>query len=507
MTSTFAPDLFPDGISGILPGGGDGPDGNLNEDPAKDAGGKQIFLYNPYNRNGDVIFYNWIGVNKSGFEGKLNTKKGSGLGGPPGYKGRIFQEIPTSKFKTPIPNTYHGWHEKRSGGNVDPPHWVHVSGMDKVHFLFEHRYDGTYGNDGGSVDKSKLQRWEMTWSGKYTKGSGGKWYQFFNAHFYNTSTTVYPFATKGISFSIRVPITPSSQGENECSIDDFGGNSKKNYGNHMQINKAYGLWVDIDGNYYVYELHCHGDNRFLAAAKSDKDEEGEEKGDDDSENASKPRPKEGTAARAKKKYPGRVNDQVREWWGERYFFLDINSEPRPIETTSSMLQDNVIKRDQAIGVTMFSNEPIIEKLFFCGVSLEVHHDRSAGERRNHTYLISRVTPIPFYSPRHDRQIKAVLGEPTPLSDIKNGKRKIHFWDPPKEYYKWQDDLTFNDLEPEEDDSVPGDTVAVSAATVFVDDEGNPAAIPADVILNDEGEVILEAEGMYPLTIDEVEDSK
>ena len=29
----------------------------------------------------------------------------------------------------------------------------------------------------------------------------------------------------------------------------------------------------------------------------------------------------------------------------------------------------------------------------------------------------------------------------------------------------------------------------------------------DVILNDEGEVILEAEGMYPLTIDEVEDSK
>ena len=144
---------------------------------------------------------------------------------------------------------------------------------------------------------------------------------------------------------------------------------------------------------------------------------------------------------------------------------------------------------------MFSNEKNIENLFFVGFSIDIHHDRSAGSKRNHSYLISRVTPIPFYCPRHDPKVKAVLGEPTELEELKLGHKKLHFWDPGEEFYEWSDDIDYDDSKtdtvPEGDDTLDLDEPPpapeggiIEPSSIFVNEQGDGLPIPADFDLEE-----------------------
>lgn len=463
MTSSeFAPDLNLPGPG--LPGSGG--------DEVDNSDRREIFLYPPYTRTGTVTFFNWLGADKSGFDGKHNIKDKSQT---PGVREKVFSQIPDNKIFNGAnrPYTFHGKNQSSSSNGVDK---LYISGPEEIEDLFQHTYDDRV-------------RWETCWSGYYQKGSGNKWWQYWNTHVYNSTDSLYPFATKGISFRIRIP-----SGDEEVHRTK-GGGSGNNYGNNMQLNRAWGLWRDLNGLYYIYRMYVHGDNRYFASGNynDDLDDDGNPTGDDG--DGSKPRPKEGGPI-TQKDYPDRIDNALREWWGDRYFSLE--KEPNesgnlPVEVTDDMLQKNIIAKKKEKGCTLISLEPNVEHLFFCGFSLEFHHNRKAGSKRNHSYLLSRLTPIPYYSPRSDRRTYAVLGEPTPISMLKEGFRKIHFWDPPKEYFRWEDDLEYDDTEPIEDgDSVTGDgdTIWVPADTFFVNEEGDPAPIPANVFLNERNEMMV-----------------
>ncbi len=351
----------------------------------------------------------------------------------PGVAAGIFQQIEDDDLATERPIIKHG------KNSTDSPEKIFVSTDEQINYLFEHTYEDR-------------KRWEVCWRGYY---SNKNWYQYFNCAVYNTETAVYPFATKGISLRLRVPA-----GSNETN---FGGKGDgKNYGNHCQINQAHGLWVDLEGKYHIYKMECYGDNRYLAIY-----------GDE-------PRPKD-----------GHIYEEGGSWMGDRYFFLE-QPDP-PVGYTSKHMAEKIVGRGKNKSVVMFTNEKKVENLFFCGFSLDIHHDRSAGSKRNYSYLISRVTPIPFYSPRHDPKVKAVLGEPTELEELKQGHKKLHFWDPPQEYYDWTDDIQYEttvDTVPEGDDTLdlaepppdPGGDI-IEPSSIFVNEQGDGMPIPADFDLD------------------------
>lgn len=465
MTSTFIPDFSPD---------------FLDKNPPRPDNEKQIFLFPPYTRTGTVTFFNWLGADVSGYDGYDGVED---KGHTPGVRAKVFYKIDDSQVVDSVnrPYTFHGKNASKS------PDKVFISDEKYIPDLFKHTY-----ND--------RKRWEACWRGFYSKGSK-KWWQYFNAHVYNSTDTLYPFATKGISFRVRVP-------GNDDEVIAGGVGDGDNYGNHVQINRAWGLWRDLNGMYYIIQMYPHGDNRYFCSGSysEETDENGIAEPDPDGD-GKKPRPKEGLPS-TQKAYPDRIDNELREWWGDRYFSLDKNPDKSsgnlPIEKTDDMLQKNIIGKGKEKGVTLYTLEKQVEHLFFCGFSMEFHHDRSAGSKRNHSYLISRLTPIPFYSPRNDSRTLAVLGEPTPMEDLKKGYRKIHFWDPPKEYDNWQDNLDYDDTEPPKDSDTingDGDTIAIEAAGVFVNEEGEPAPIPASVFLNEDGQLIINSKGEIVTTDD------
>ena len=396
-------------------------------------GSEQLYTFDPYTRTGVPIFSNWLNADRCGWDGQYVTKK---MGpGTPGVTTGVFTEIPDEDLMTERPLIRHGKND------TDSPDKMHVSGTSDIHYLFEHTYEDR-------------KRFEVNWHGYY---SNKNWYQYFNCYVLNSTTKVYPFATKGISLRLRVP-----SGDNETWNSGSKG-SGKNYGNHIQINQAFGLWVDLNGKYYIYKLECYGDNRYYAIY------------------GGKPRPKDGV-----------IYSEGGEWMGDRYYFLESEADRG---VTNSHMYESIIKRSGNKGITMFSNERNIENLFFVGFSIDIHHDRSAGSKRNHSYLISRVTPIPFYCPRHDPKVKAVLGEPTELEELKLGHKKLHFWDPGEEFYEWSDGIDYDDDKtdtvPEGDDTLDLDEPPpapeggiIEPSSIFVNEQGDGLPIPADFDLEE-----------------------
>ena len=428
---------------------------------------KQIFTFPPYTRTGMATFFNWMGANQSGNPGPITGKNDDPGDGP-----AVFEALWKAKLEGKVKFATEVQYCKNGANKVEPPDKIYISGPSQIPWLFKHTYNDT-------------KRWEACWRGYLLKGvASGKWYQYFNSHVYNDTDNLYPFATKGISFRIRVPASreesnPGGDGDND------------NYGNHMQINKAWGLWRDLDGVYYVYRMYCHGDNRYLVSGKDD-GTEGKE---------GKIRPKEGTNS-TQKQYPDRQDNKAREWWGDRYFFLEKETvDIHGLETDANFDTDMIAKGKEK-GVTMFTNEPIVENLFFCGFQIEWHHDRVAASKRNHSALISRLLPIPFYSPRHDDRYMAVLGAPTSLVELREGHRKVHLWDPPDAYYEFTDDLLYDDTVPKEDvDGEGGDSTVftVDPSTVFVDENGSSIPIPANIFFTEDGLIVISGKGEVKTT--------
>ena len=460
MTSTFGPDFNFDF----------GP--NNNEPP---SGNQEIFTYSPWLPTGLPTFYNWLGANRSTYDGaqvSSNDRKpgvaadvfsGNDITQGIDSDGRLQSGGPglpaDAVFKTERPKVYHGENKTKS------PEKIYVSLNGAIEDLFKHTY-----ND--------RPRYEMCWRGHYSAGSG--WYQFFNACVINSTDNLYPFATKGISCRLRVP-----GGDDEIIAGGKGDGD--NYGNNMQINRAFGLWRDLEGAYYVYPMYPHGDNRYKALGSGS---ENDDDGDD-----GKVRPKKNDSS-----YPDRVKQSSIDWWGDRYWFLDLQP-PFSSNNTYDTLEKNMIAKGKEKGLIIYTLEDVSE-LYFCGFSLEFHHNRAAGSKRNHSYLISRLMPVPYYSPRHDPRYRAVLGEPTPLEELREGKKRIHFWNPPQSYYEWSDDLSYDDSPPKEDgDTVEGDfdTVSVDPSTIFVNEDGDGIPIPNNIFLTDDYEIIVNNKGQVTTT--------
>lgn len=450
MTSTFAPDLN-------LPGGGS--QGSEKHDASKPDGMEELFLYSPWSPTGEVTFFNWLNADVSGYDGVINESN------TPGWTGPMFSKLPsTAQFATDRPNAIHG---KNKEGSPDK---IYISKASSIPDLFKHTY-----ND--------RKRWELCWRGYYQKGSGKKWYQYFNAAVYNTSDNLYPFATKGIALRLRVP-----DGSGETIANGKGDGD--NYGNHLIINRAFGLWRDLEGKYYVHRLYCHGDNRYKAFGKSDNDGTDDGSGED----GSKVRPEKGVGKTSNKRYTDRIKPATSRWWGERYWFID--EDYHPVEETNDALEDNMIKKGAEKGVIMFTNENV-EHLYFCGFSLELHQDRAAGSKRNHSYLISRLTPVPCYASRHSPNIKAVLGAPTSMDQLRQGHKKLHFWKPPNVYYDWVDDLDYDENEPIEDSDTitgDGDTIWANLEEDFINEEGEGIVGPSSVFRGVDDRVIVNSKG-------------
>ena len=457
MTSTFAPD-YNFGPDLDLPGGG--ANGTDKHDASTPDGMQELFVYSPWTQSGEVTFFNWLNANVSGYDGiEVSASKSN-----PGWKGPMFSKLPdTAQFATDRPEAVHGKNA------TDSPDKIFIAKASYIPDLFEHTY-----ND--------RERWELCWRGKYQKGSGGAWYQYFNAAVYNTSDILYPFATKGLSMRIRVP-----SGSQETL--PHGNGDGDNYGNHLIINRAFGLWRDLEGKYYVYRMYCHGDNRYKAYGKSD----GDGTDDGSGEEGSKLRPEKGSGGTTDR-YPDRIKPATGAWWGDRYWFIDEDYHPQ--EKTNDALQKNMIKKGCEKGVIMFTNENV-ENLYFCGFSLELHHDREAGSKRNHSYLISRLTPVPYYAPRHSPNIKAVLGQPTPMVELREGHKKLHFWKPPNKYYDWTDNLDYDTSEPIEDSDTitgDGDTIWANIEDVFVDVNGDGIAVPSSIFMGEDNRIIVNSKG-------------
>ena len=420
----------------------------------------QIFTFPPYTRTGMPTFFNWLNATQSGYPGPINDDTHPGNG--PYVFETLWKKKLAGQVEFATGELYCKNGKNAPAGDSDR---ILVSGNNQIPWLFKHTYR----------DKP---RWEASWRGYYINNNN--WNQYFNCHVYNDTDTLYPFATKGISFRIRVPAS-------DDEINWSGTSDNDNYGNHMQINKAWGLWRDLDGVYYVYRMYCHGDNRYLVSGSNDGD------GDE-----GKIRPKEGLPG-TQSQYPDRQDNIAREWWGDRYFFLE--KESAEITTgTDDNLDTNIIAKGKEKGVTMFTNEPIVENLFFCGFQIEWHLDHQASSKRFHSSLISRLLPVPFYSPRHDDRYMAVLGAPTSLVELRKGNRKVLLWNPPDAYYAYEDNLQFDDTIPKEDTyGDEGEERAVDVGTVFVDENGDGIPIPANIFFTEEGLIIINGKGEVTTT--------
>ena len=137
------------------------------------SGNQELYTFDPYTRTGVPIFHNWLNADKCGWDGQYVTKKFGP--GTPGVSTSVFGEIPDEDLMTERPQIKHG-----KNNNKNEADKMHVSGTSDIRYLFEHTYEDR-------------RRFEINWHGYY---SNKNWYQYFNGYVLNSTTKVYPFATK-----------------------------------------------------------------------------------------------------------------------------------------------------------------------------------------------------------------------------------------------------------------------------------------------------------------------
>lgn len=253
------------------------------------------------------------------------------------------------------------------------------------------------------------------WNGHFS--SGKKWYQSNGFAVCNNSDTAYPFAVKGLAFTIAVP-----DEENSGQKDAWG--YKTQYGQHCQINFMHGLWIDKDGKYHSYELLPNGDNHGKA----------------------------------------KVSDLRDPYWNTdpdttNYYFLRDNN-----RGTSAFLKDYYPKQGQAAMIRVMTTDRAVEHMWFKGFCVSIGVDKSGTENKAHTIQWSNLAPIPYHSPRGPAEFfhKAVLGAPTSLSNLKKGRYQVKKWGG----MKTRDNYDYSDL-----DYFPG----------FMGDRGEPPQFKEDGI--------------------------
>jgi len=358
----------------------------------------RVELYSPVENGGQPLHYNWFGADRVDLIGK-HTKGNTGSGHL-SYPGQSNQSV----FSYVGNNSWASGHSRPTynigllnntnnhnsdyfyvtacpcGANVQKNLKGYNKGVpgpnynDKgeLKYLFE---------EGGAHHRGFI----TDFYGNYNNTEKKKYYQNFAFEVLNTSAggetmggSYYPFAVKGIAFTIRVPAGSDN-------LDAYG--RKNQYGDHLQINYMHGLWVDRDGKFHQHELLPNGDNAGKAKV---------------------------TALRT----PNWSTDPAHT----PYFFLRSGS----TTGTYEFLRDNFPDTNEAMKIRAFTTNPEVEHLWFVGFSCSISTDKAGGEAFSHTLQWSNLAPIPFFSPRPPMSFKhtAVLGELTPLRELREGQHKI-----------------------------------------------------------------------------------
>ena len=170
------------------------------------------------------ISYNWANITHTG-----GVYSNSNVTSKPGEKVKPFQ-FSNNGQRAEMLEFGIGDHETGTG-NATP------------HFYDNGDVDGLFGDSSYSE-----KRTGFTYHCKF-KSSG--WYQHGLYEFYNNNPNlVYPYPCKGVSLRWSIGLSQGSTTAPVCS---------SNYGDHMNINKCYGLFLDMNSRRYsMIQLHHKG---------------------------------------------------------------------------------------------------------------------------------------------------------------------------------------------------------------------------------------------------------
>ena len=334
--------------------------------------------------------YNWFGANKVEIIGRYTSgnKDTNNLSNQ-----KVFKHISDSDWMTDIPKYNIG----QQDNNHAKKDIYYVSACDCGSYVRDNVGDYTKGKakstphgkprhnniddlkwifrEGGAHQRGFIS----DWNGHYGAESS-KWYQTNGFSIYNKDKTeVYPFAVKGVSFTIRVP-------NGKDGLDAWG--FVDQHGKFCTINYMHGLWMDENKKFYSYELMPNGDNWGKA----------------------------------------KVSDLREPYWtGDpaftNYYFLRDSGKGKS-KFRRKYFPDN----NQAVKIRAFTTAAEVEHLYFVGFSCLIKTHNDGTENKAHTIQFSNLAPIPFFSPRPPTPFKGqfVMGAPTPLDKIKEGSAKIHY---------------------------------------------------------------------------------
>ena len=168
--------------------------------------------------------------------------------------------------------------------------------------------------------------------------NNNSYHYFMNWHLYNNSSNLYPAPLRGINCKISVG---ANNGYTSWGCDS-------NWGDHTQINKAWGLFRHTNGTYKVWELkNLIDDGAFKVSSIKD----------------------------------------------NSYALKNIS-----VNTTNSQVNKYLNcgqTRTLALGVPYNVTETTLRSYKFCGFSISVCISNSAASKRCHTFKINSITPLPL----------------------------------------------------------------------------------------------------------------
>ena len=164
------------------------------------------------------------------------------------------------------------------------------------------------------------------------------YYYFMNWHLYNSGDYLYPAPLRGINCKISVG---ANNGYTSWGCD-------KNWGDHTQINKAWGLYRHTSGSYMVYEMkNLMDDERF-------------------------------------------TNSNIKN---NSYALKNVS-----VTSTGSKVNKYVNcgqTKILTLGVPYNVSDSTLKSYKFCGISMSVCISDAAGVNRCHTFKINNITPLPI----------------------------------------------------------------------------------------------------------------